>query len=58
MIYFLFFCAAIVLAYSYGWHHGARWCKDTIERKCNVTIDDPIVITPKEPLCPPHERAF
>lgn len=38
--YFPFFCVAIALAYFYGWHHGARWYKNTIERECNVTIDD------------------
>lgn len=48
MIYFLLFCAGIALAYSYGWHHGARWLKNTIERKCNVTIDGTIIITSKE----------
>lgn len=48
MIYFLLFCAGIALAYSYGWYHGARWLKNTIERKCNVVIDDTIIITSKE----------
>lgn len=45
MIYILFCCAAIALAYAYVWHHGVRWLKNTIERECNVIIDDPIVIT-------------
>ena len=49
MILFLFFCAALVLAFIYGWFNGARWCKDTIERKCNVKIEAHFVITPKEP---------
>ena len=53
---FLFLCAVLVLAYIYGWYHGAKWCKNTIERECNVTIEAPFVITPKEPPCPPPAK--
>ena len=47
MIYLLLCLCAIALAYAHGWHHGVRWLKNTIERECNVTIDDFIVITRK-----------
>lgn len=53
---FLFLCAVLVLAYIYGWYHGVKWCKNTIERECNVTIEAPFVITPKEPPCPPPAK--
>ena len=49
MIYFLFFCASLVLAFLYGWYHGVQWCKNAIERECNVTIEAPFIITKKDP---------
>ena len=58
MIYFLFFCAALVLAFIYGWFHGARWCKKSIEHSCNVTIETPFVITPKGATMPATREAI
>ena len=45
---FLFFLCAIAITYAYGWHQGVLWLKKNIERECNVTIDDHIVITRKD----------
>lgn len=55
---FLIWSAIAILAYIYGWYHGANWCKHFIERKANVKIIDTstVTIVPKEPPCPPPAK--
>lgn len=52
-----FLCFVIsMLAFLWGMYEGAKWCKNTIERECNVKITSSFTITPKEPPCPPPAK--
>lgn len=54
---FMLLLVALYVAYQWGWHAGARWLKETIEREANVTIDCDMRITPNQPPQPEKEDA-
>ena len=33
-----------VIVYLYGWYHGVKWAKETIERKAGVRIESDLRI--------------
>lgn len=40
---------ALIFVYFYGWYHGAKWMKETIERKAGVRIESDLHIVPAAP---------
>lgn len=46
---FIILLVVLYVAYQWGWHAGARWVKETIEREADVTIDFDMRITPNQP---------
>lgn len=45
----LLLLVVLLFVYLYGWYHGAKWTKETIERKAGVRIESDLRIVPAAP---------
>lgn len=45
----LLLLVVLLFVYLYGWYHGVKWAKETIERKAGVRIESDLRIVPDAP---------